>query len=134
MFEPERATIFLAKAIESLAGAESEFANRRFNNCANRCYYVTFQAAIAALLRQGIQSGAERTWGHSFVQAQFAGTLVNRSKLYPAGLRDTLPQNLMLRQRADYEEQHITEIQAQRALRHTRAFLGAVRSHGRERL
>ncbi len=29
---------YLEKAIESLAGAESECANRRYNNCANRCY------------------------------------------------------------------------------------------------
>lgn len=26
---------YLEKAIESLAGAESEYANRRYNNCAN---------------------------------------------------------------------------------------------------
>ena len=30
---------YLDKAIESLAGAESEYANKRYNNCANRCYY-----------------------------------------------------------------------------------------------
>jgi hypothetical protein len=30
--------VFLAKAEESLAGADSEFANGRYNNCANRCY------------------------------------------------------------------------------------------------
>jgi len=40
--------VFLAKAEESLAGAESEFVNGRYNNCANRCYYASFQAAIAA--------------------------------------------------------------------------------------
>jgi uncharacterized protein (UPF0332 family) len=45
---------YLEKAIESLAGAESEFANRRYNNCANRCYYAMFQAAIAALMAAGI--------------------------------------------------------------------------------
>jgi hypothetical protein len=28
---------YLVKAIESLAGAESEFAAGRYNNCANRC-------------------------------------------------------------------------------------------------
>ena len=40
--------IYLAKALESLEGAESELANRRYNNCANRCYYASFQAAVAA--------------------------------------------------------------------------------------
>ncbi len=40
---------YLAKAEESLAGAEREFAAGAYNNCANRAYYACFQAAIAAL-------------------------------------------------------------------------------------
>ncbi len=36
MAESEVTLIFLAKAIESLDGAESEFANSRYNNTANR--------------------------------------------------------------------------------------------------
>src|SRR3990172_11408122 len=112
--------IYLAKARESLEGASSELANRRFNNCANRCYYACFQGAISALLCQGIESSRDEQWTYAFVQAQFAGTLVNRRKLYPASLRDTLPQNLMFRQRADYEDQDVTDVQAQRALRRTR--------------
>jgi uncharacterized protein (UPF0332 family) len=32
--------IYLAKANESLLTAESEFANGRYNSCANRCYYA----------------------------------------------------------------------------------------------
>ncbi len=42
MTEPELP--FLVKAQESLAGAESEFANGRYNNCANR-----IQDALAEL-------------------------------------------------------------------------------------
>ena len=49
-------TIYLAKAEESLRTAESEFANSRYNSCANRCYYACFQAAIAALLAEGIRA------------------------------------------------------------------------------
>jgi hypothetical protein len=47
-------TIYLAKAAESLLSAESEYVNGRYNSCANRCYYACFQAAIAALLQEGI--------------------------------------------------------------------------------
>jgi len=55
---------FLAKAQESVAGAESEFAAERYNNCANRCYYACFQAAIHALLKAGIQPQGKRgQWG-----------------------------------------------------------------------
>ena len=49
----DRVSIYLLKAQESLSGAQSEFANYRFNNCANRCYYACFQAAIAALQHAG---------------------------------------------------------------------------------
>ncbi len=66
-------TVYLAKARESLAGAESELANGRYNNCANRCYYACFQAAVAALVQHGIRppGGQRAAWGHAFVQAQF---------------------------------------------------------------
>lgn len=133
MPDPASRTILLAKAAESLAGAESEFVNGRFNNCANRCYYACFQAAVAALLKEGLIPTHDREWGHPFVQAQFAGSLVNRRKLYPAGLRDTLPQNLMLRQRADYEEQYVAAIQAERAVRRTRELVGAIQTQGGEK-
>ena len=56
MSKDERALPFLNKSEESLAGAESEYANDRYDNCANRCYYACFQAAIAALLQAGIPS------------------------------------------------------------------------------
>jgi uncharacterized protein (UPF0332 family) len=39
---------YLVKSAESLAGAESEYANGRFNNSANRAYYACFHAAVAA--------------------------------------------------------------------------------------
>src|SRR5947209_8279458 len=118
--------LFLDKAIESLAGADSEFAQGRFNNCANRCYYGCFQAAIAALLHDGIiLTGGRTTWGHDFVQAQFVGQLINRRKVYAAELRDSLARNLILRHTADYAIDQITETQAARAIRRARAFLEA---------
>jgi uncharacterized protein (UPF0332 family) len=55
-------TIYLAKATESLLSAESEFVNGRYNSCANRCYYACFQAAIAALLSEGIHPAGQ--WSH----------------------------------------------------------------------
>ena len=62
-------TIYLTKAEESIRTAESEFANGRYNSCANRCYYACFQAAIAALLSEGIRPRGQ--WSHEFVQGQF---------------------------------------------------------------
>jgi uncharacterized protein (UPF0332 family) len=131
MFESEQAIIFLAKAAECLAGVQSEFANRRFNNCANRCYYAVFQAAIACLVESSIRPPDDREWSHAYVQSQFAGNLVNRRKIYPVRFRDLLPQNLMLRQRADYSEQHVIEVQADRARRRTQDFLDWIISQAR---
>jgi uncharacterized protein (UPF0332 family) len=122
--------VFLRKAEESLAGAASELANRRYNNCANRCYYACFQAAIAALIRHGIQPGGDGQWSHSAVQAQFAGQLVNRRKRFSGDLGDTLSRNMTLRQAADYRQEAVSEIQAARALRRAESFVAAVRIAG----
>lgn len=128
----ENEETYLRKAEESLEGAESEFANGRYSNCANRCYYACFQAAIHALIveTEALLTTSNRPWSHSYVQAQFAGELINRRKRYPAGLRRTLVENLALRERADYAVRPASETQALRALRRSRAFVTAVRSGG----
>lgn len=119
--------IFLAKAVESLAGAESEYANGRYNNCANRCYYACFQAAVAALTGAGVRPTREPSrWGHAFVQAQFIGHLINRRKIYSADLRTTLRDSLALREKADYEPDHVSATRAGRILQRTRLFVEAV--------
>lgn len=119
---------YIAKAVESLEGAESELANRRYNNCANRCYYACFQAAIAALLANGIQA---RSPGghcrHENVQAQFIGQLINRRRHYPSTLRRGLGDNMILRHTADYETDVISELQASRAVRRSREFVNEIR-------
>jgi uncharacterized protein (UPF0332 family) len=120
--------IFLAKATESLQTAESEFANGRYNSCANRCYYACFQAAIAALLLEGIRPRGQ--WSHEFVQAQLVGVLINQRKRYDPELRRVLADNQMLRDKADYRAAFVTATQASRALRRTRTFVAAVRQRG----
>jgi uncharacterized protein (UPF0332 family) len=119
--------VLLEKAAENLASAISEHANRRYNACANRAYYACFQAGIVALMRAGIgPTTRQAEWGHGFVQAQFAGELIGRRKQYPAALRDALPRLLELRERADYETTHVSQIQAARALTRAREFIAAV--------
>ena len=119
---------FLQKAEESLKGAESEFVSGRYNNCANRCYYAVFQAAIFALGRAGIlPPGRDAEWGHEFVRSNFVGQLINRRHLYPARLRAVLEQNRALRQTADYKPDDATEIRAHRAIGRTHELLAAVK-------
>jgi uncharacterized protein (UPF0332 family) len=121
-------TIYLAKAAESLQTAESEFANGRYNSCANRCYYACFQAAIAALLREGIRPRGQ--WNHAFVQAQLVGVLINQRKRYDRELRRVLADNQSLRDQADYRPELVTATQASRALRRSRMFINAIRQRG----
>jgi len=118
---------YLDKAIESLAGAESEYANRRYNNCANRRYYAMFQAAIAALIAAGIRpTGARERWEHEFVQARFAGVLVKRRKLYRSELVAAFDAGRSARLLADYDSGAITSKEAGRALDKAKLFVGAV--------
>ncbi len=123
----ERDRMYLTKAKESLAGAESEFINNRFNNSANRAYYAVFQAAIHALIEAGVRPpGTVDHWGHDFVQARFVGDLINKRKRYPADLRSVLEQNYRLRAAGDYGRDHITDVRAARAVRRAEAFVEAV--------
>src|SRR5438128_6165078 len=95
---------YLAKAQESLAGAESELAHRRFNSYARGAYYACFQAAIAALLDAGSSPPAPAgRWGHDFVQARFVSQLIQQRKHYPATLRRTLVELMVIRHKADYQ-------------------------------
>ena len=121
-------TIYLTKAYESLLTAESEFANGRYNSCANRSYYACFQAAIAAILTEGIRPAGQ--WNHQYVQAQFVGVLINKRKRYESELRRVLADNQSLRDKADYRPEFVTAIQASRALRRTRQFVSAIRKRG----
>jgi len=118
---------YLEKAIESLAGTESEFANRRYNNCANRCYYAMFQAAVAALIVAGIRPvNVKGQWDHDFVQAQFSGVLIARRKLYPSSLASSLSKAALKRLLADYEIVAVSRVAAERTLQMARLFVSTV--------
>ncbi len=123
----DEAAVYRAKAEESLAGAEAEFANGRYNNCANRAYYACFQAAVAALIRAGVRptTGGGK-WDHKIVQSQFVGLLINRRKLYPAELREALSEAQATRERGDYRPVLVGDTRARQALGRARRFVAAV--------
>ena len=126
-------SIYLTKAQESLLGAQSEFANGRYNNCANRCYYSCLQAARAALYAGDMQRRTPHMrWSHEFIQAQFVGELIHRRKVYPSSLRDTPARSLILRQVADYEADMVSQPQAERTLRRTHEFVQTIVLQGGE--
>ncbi len=119
--------VYLEKAMQSVAGAESELVNGRYDNCANRCYYACFQAAVYALIRAGIKpKDGRRPWRHKFVQVAFAGELVGKRGRFPVELRDVLVRTQTLRHQADYTSRTVSSKQATRALRRASAFVAAV--------
>ena len=95
---------YLAKAEESTVGAESELDAGRADNASSRAYYAAFQAAIAALLAEGVlvALGKGGTISHKGVNAAFAGQLIHRRKVYSSRMKHTLPWLIELRHRADY--------------------------------
>ncbi len=119
------AQAFMAKAEESLASAEDDYAKGRYNACARNAYYAVFQAAVSALTLETVRPVGY--WGHDYVGAQFSGLLINRRKLYPARLRDLLPEALRVRSEADYSPRSVSGRRAGRILNGVRDLLGLVR-------
>jgi uncharacterized protein (UPF0332 family) len=127
MSNQEMVSAFLAKAAESLAGAESEYDNKRYQNAANRAYYACYQAAVAALIASGIRPDGPR-WSHETVQALFSRELVTRRKRYPSALVGTFEALISLRNIADYDFKSVSEVRAFRSVQKARRFVESVQS------
>ena len=95
------AEAYLRKARENLASAEADLSAGRLNSAASRAYYAAFQAAVAALIEQGISPRGE-SWDHKFVINEFSGKLIRRRKVVSGRLTRTLDVLLQRRLRADY--------------------------------
>jgi len=118
---------FLDKARESLEDARTSFETSRYNNSANRSYYACMQAAIHALLSEGIKPpGRGTNWNHGFIHGQFNGLLIYRRHQYPPDLRTVLKANYDVRVKADYTPDLVSETVASRALRRAERFVGAI--------
>jgi len=121
---------YLAKAQENLAGAESELQHGRTNSCVRSAYYACFHAAITALLHAGLTApDPARGWGHDWGHASFVGQLMQRRKLYPASLRRILPDLLVLWHKGDYRMTHVSQREAQQAVRSAQTFVHVVTTH-----
>jgi uncharacterized protein (UPF0332 family) len=118
---------YLAKAHENLVGAESELQHGRTNSCARSAYYACFHVAIAALLQARLPPlEPARGRGHDWVHASFVGQMIQRRKIYPANLSRTLPDLLALRHKADCRATHVSQREAQRAVRRAQILVQAV--------
>ena len=119
---------FLAKANESLAGADRELAARAYNNAANRAYYACFQAAVALLIElQQYGSPGERH-NHAEVWAKLNTKAIRQRKLLQSDFASRIQELVGSRQDADYGETHVTERKARRAATLAAEFVGAVKA------
>ena len=116
--------------MESLIGAESEFSNQRYNNTANRAYYACFHPGCRGTatcrdpsFARGMESrvGAEPVRRCSDQQAP---------SLPHGTARCAQPQRWFTLQSADYDEDPVTQTEANRALRRSRTFVGAIQTEG----
>ncbi len=114
---------FLAKAEENLTAAQVCFDNGLYNACANRTYYAALHAAIAALAHIGIKRDKI---DHGQVQADFSNELINRRKVYPAKMKSYLPDMQIVRNKADYSGDNITQQRAGRWLVRIKELIGSI--------
>ncbi len=91
--------LFLPRAKENLLAAERLFELDLYNASANRAYYAAFHAALVVLSQNGFTPIID----HKVVQAMFSGELINRRKIYPAHIKQSLQQLQDVRNNADYK-------------------------------
>ncbi len=121
---------FLQKAAESVASAADDHSKGRYNSCARSTYYAAFQAAVAALIGEGVRPS--RRWEHEFVHSRFAGLLVRRRKIFPSHFAALLVNAFRLRAEADYSANFVGAKRVGRILEDVRELVGLVReeTHG----
>lgn len=118
--------IWMEKAAENLAAAQSGFDHGRFNACANRLYYAMFQAGIAAFAKAGSLPAGGRV-GHDWLQANFSGQFIHRRKLFPARFKSYLPAAYRIRALADYEAISVSKNIAANELKKAKECVDAVK-------
>ena len=114
---------FLEKAHENLQAAQLCFDHALYNACANRTYYASLHAAIAALEHKRI---TREKIDHKCIQADFSEKLITRQKVYPAKFKSYLPDMQMVRNIADYTDTHVSKKQAHLWLSRAKELIDAV--------
>jgi len=118
---------YLSKAQRSLGAAQLELASGYYDGAVNRAYYACYQAAVAALVTEGVPPVVERYWPHDVVQVKFPALLVDGTGRYPRTVRGTLKVLFDERLKADYEPDGVNATTASEAVRRAGVFVDLVR-------
>ncbi|MCP4112145.1 MAG: HEPN domain-containing protein [Desulfobacteraceae bacterium] len=116
---------FFQKAKENLMVAKMGFEYKCYNASANRAYFATFQAAIAALDDKGLLTKGRND--HKWIQSEFSEKLIKRRKVYPAKIKSYLMKMQMLRNMADYEHEFVPKKDAAEQIRRAEEMIGFIR-------
>lgn len=114
---------FWIKSQDEIASAILLFEHRDYNSASNRAYYACFHAAIAVLMEYGITNEKNP---HEWVHAHFASELIHRRKRFSASLASLLPTVQRIRHQADYSEESVSKVAAERQLRNVKTFIDAI--------
>ncbi len=117
--------IWIDKAGENLAAAQTCFDHGHFNACANRLYYAMFHAAVAILAKKGLLAITQKI-GHDWLQANFSRQLIHQRKTFNAKFRSYLSDAQSLRDIADYKLFSVSKNAALGELRKAKEFVHAI--------
>jgi uncharacterized protein (UPF0332 family) len=123
------ATDYLEKARNSYVGACACLERQAFDSCISRCYYVVFQAAIAALIHLTDFRPMGGEWSHKATQAEFNRRLVMRRKVFSGQVGRTLLTLIEWRHRADYAPANAGRQTARASVTLAEDFLSAIQDH-----
>jgi uncharacterized protein (UPF0332 family) len=115
---------YLEKAQSNLRVAELAYSAGEYDSAASRAYYAVFHAEIAALLR--LTDFRPARWSHERVQAEFTRRLIHAQKVFVTELRSIHHDLFGRRQVADYEEERIARVVAERSVRKAREMVLAI--------
>ncbi len=114
---------FLKKAQDNLVLAKYCLENGYYDASANRAYYATFQAAVAALSIEGFANPKPE---HKWTQSTFNGELIKRRKIYPSRLSSYLVDMIKVRIQADYSVEFVGKKTASRQLSKAEDFVATI--------
>lgn len=118
---------FFAKAEENLKATALLLEQGLYNAAANRAYYATFQAAVAALLHVGISLEIGDRISHQAVHSSFATELIQRRKIYPGHFKSYLIELQVVRNKADYRAESLSKSLASQQVKRAQELVASVR-------
>ena len=116
--------VYLEKARSNLRVAEMACDAGEYDPAVSRAYYAVFHAEIAALLK--LTDFRPPRWDHDRVQAEFNRRLIHARKVFSTALRFIHNDMLGRRHIADYDEEQLGQVVAERCIQKARDMVSVI--------